>query len=108
MRGTGAAVAAIVLGLAALAAMPVGALVAQRASSIGLIQSLYGSVPSGAVLGLMAWAAGRRARFALDRSVTRDGAALVRVGRLLAWAGLYAAFIGGIALGVYAVLHYRQ
>ena len=108
MRGTGAALVAIFFGLAGIAAIPVGALVAQLSNPIGLIQSLYASVPGGAVLGIVAWSAARRSRYALDRSVTRGGIGLVRVARVFAWAALYLAFIGGIALGVYAALHYRQ
>jgi hypothetical protein len=108
MRGGGAAFAAILFGLGSLAAIPVALLVAQKSASIGLLQSLYVSVPAAAVLGIVAWSAARRARYALDRSVTRDGAGLVRTGRFLAAAGMYAALIGGIALGVYALLHYRQ
>ena len=103
-----AAGAAIVLGLAAIASMPAGAVAAQLSAGVGLLQSLYITVPAAALLGLLAALAGRRARLALERSVFRDASTLVRAGRLLAWAGLYVAAIGGIALGVYAYLHYSR
>jgi energy-converting hydrogenase Eha subunit A len=91
-----------------VSAIPAGAVAAQLMSSLGLLESLYFSVPVAAVLGLAALAAQRRARFTLARSVFRDGANTVRAGRFLAWAGLYLALVGGIALGVYAVLHYSS
>ncbi len=105
-RSNSAAKAAIVLGLLAVAAMPAGAVAAQALSAVGLVQSLYVSVPVAAVLGLTAFGAARRGRLAVARSVFREGAGLARAARLLSWAGLYVAAIGGIALAVYAVLHY--
>jgi hypothetical protein len=38
------------------------------------------------------------------RSVYADTGKAPRLGRLLAWAGLYAAVVGVVALGVYAAL----
>ena len=95
-------------GLAAVAAIPVGIEVSQRSASIGLVEALYGSVPAAAVLGLIGVALGRRARFAVARTVRREGLALTRVSRLLAWTGVYFALIGGIALGVNEILHLRK
>jgi hypothetical protein len=100
--------AALAFGLAAVAAIPVGIEVADRSASIGLLPSLYGSVPAAAVLGLIAVALARRARFAVARSVRREGLALTRVSRFLAWTGVYFALIGGISLGVYEILRLRK
>jgi hypothetical protein len=99
---------AIVLGLAALAAIPAGAAVAQQSASIGLVRALVFAVPIAAVAALLGLLAARRARLAAVRSVNRDGAGAARAGRLLSWAGLYVAFIGAISLAVYAVLHLRK
>ena len=100
--------AALIFGLAAVAAIPAGMEVADRSASIGLLRSLYGSVPTAAVLGLIAVALARRARFAVARSVSREGLGLTRTSRFLAWTGVYFALIGGISLGVDAILRVRK
>jgi hypothetical protein len=100
--------AALVFGLAAVAAIPAGIEVAERSDSIGLVRSLYGSVPAAAVLGLIGVVLARRARFAVARTVRREGLALTRVSRFLAWTGVYFALIGGIALGVNEILRLRK
>jgi hypothetical protein len=102
------ATAALSFGLAAVAAIPVGMEVAQRSASIGLLQSLYGSVPTAAVLGLIGAYLGRRARLAVTRSVRREGLGLTRVARFLAWTGVYLALIGGISLAVNEILRLRK
>ncbi len=99
---------AVVFGAAAVVAIPVGAAVARQSASIGLVAALVVAVPSGAGAALIALVAARRARLAAVRSVSREGAGTARFGRLLGWAGLYFAFIGGISLAVYAVLHLRK
>ena len=102
------AAAALVFGLAAVAAIPAGMEVARRSASIGLLQSLYGSVPAAAVLGLIGACLARRARFAVARSVRRKGRRLTRLARFFAWTGVYFALIGGISLGVYEILRLRK
>ena len=102
------ATAALLFGLAAVAAIPVGMEVAQRSASIGLLQSLYWSVPSAAGLGLIGGFFGRRARFAVARSVRREGRRLTRAGRFLAWTGVYFSLIGGISLAVDTILRVRK
>jgi hypothetical protein len=102
------ATAALVFGLAAVAAIPVGMEVAQESASIGLLESLYWSVPAAAVLGLIGAYLGRRARFAVARSVRREGRRLTRVSRFLAWTGVYFALIGGISLAVDTILRVRK
>jgi hypothetical protein len=60
------------------------------------------------VLGLVALACSRRARFNLARSVHPERSRLVRVGRFLAWLGIWAAVTGGIALAVYGGLRWAE
>jgi hypothetical protein len=99
------AAAALVLGLLALAAIPVAAAVAAVREEIGLLEAELVAVPVAFVLGLVAVSLSRRARFRLERSVRRAGAGLVRAARVVAWAGVYVAVTGGLALGFYGVLH---
>ncbi len=99
-----AAVAALVLGLLSLAAIPVAALVSALVSGVHLLNAELVAVPVGFFLGLMAVAVSRRARMRLERSVRRTGARLVRTARLVAWSGVYVAITGGLALAFYGVL----
>ena len=95
---------AAVLGMLALLAIPVGILAAQLLKGVPLIRALYVSVPVAVALALLAVFAARRARLAHLRSVYADSGPAPRLGRFLAWAGLYAAVIGVVALGVYGAL----
>ena len=95
---------AIVLGTLALLAIPAGAAVAALLSPVQMLRATLITVPVALVLGLAGVSAARRARFRLERSVYRPGERTVRIGRLLVWAGLYAAVIGALALGVYGTL----
>jgi hypothetical protein len=104
MSSSRAARAAIVFGVLALAALPIGAVVSSQMKGIGLLEAMEFSVPIAFVLGLAAVAAARRARFSLDRSVRRTDERVVRAARFLAWAGLYIACTGGISLGFYGLL----
>ena len=103
----GAARAAVVLGALAVLAIPIAVLV-PRFSSVSLLHALYVAVPIAGVLAIVAFLASRRARFVAARSVGPRSAGPVRTGRLLAWAGLYAAVTGGLALGVYGALIWAQ
>jgi hypothetical protein len=99
-----AARAAGFFGVLAVLANPAGVLAAQTLKGIPLIRALYFSVPSAAVLALVAVSCSRRARFAFARSVYADIRRRPRLARVLAWAGLYAALTGAVALGVYGAL----
>ena len=77
---------------------------AWRLPSLDLLPALIVSVPVAFVLGLLAVSAARRARFKVERSVARIGERTVRVGRFLAWTGLYLALVGALALGFYGVI----
>jgi|SRR5689334_8853555 hypothetical protein len=101
-----AAIAAGLLGALAIAAIPVGIIAAQRLQSLALLHALYVSVPIALVLGLVAVLLARRARLRAARSVY--GSSSIRVGRLLAWAGLLCGITGSIALVVYGALRWAQ
>jgi hypothetical protein len=99
-----AARAAGFFGALAVLANPGAILGAQVLNGVPLIRALYVSVPVAALLALVAVSCARRARFAFARSVYVDVRRKPRVGRLLAWAGMYAAVTGAVALGVYGAL----
>jgi hypothetical protein len=104
----GAARAGIVLGLLAVLAIPVGVLASRYANGLRLLQTLYVAVAIAGVLGLLALLASRRARYALARSLHPERRRAVRWARILAWAGVYCAVTGGLALAVYGVLRWAQ
>jgi hypothetical protein len=91
-------------GALAVLANPTGVAASRLLSGVPLLRALYVSVPVAAVLALIAVSASRRARFARARSVYADAGRGRRLGRLVVWAGVYAALAGAVALGVYAVL----
>jgi hypothetical protein len=93
--------AAAFFGALAVVAIPVDVVVAKYLNGIELVRSLYVAVPLAAVLALTALTANRRARFARARSVYAGNG---RWGARLAWAGLYCAVTGGIALAIYGGL----
>jgi hypothetical protein len=98
----------VLLGALAVLAIPAGVAASELLKGIRLLESVVIAVPAAFVLSLAAVAAARRARFRLERSVFRAGARTVRAGRLLAWAGMYFAVTGGLALAFYAVLRWAQ
>jgi hypothetical protein len=109
MRSSKAAArAGIVLGALAVLAIPIGILAAQQSPGLRLLQTLYVVVPIAGVLAVLALMASRHARFRLARSLHPERRSLVRWARIMAWAGIYAAFTGGLALAVYGVLHWAQ
>jgi hypothetical protein len=93
--------AATLFGALAVLTIPVDVLVAHFVKGIGLLQSLYVAVPLATVLALAALSAARRARFARARSVYAGNG---RWGTRLAWAGLYCAVTGALALAIYGGL----
>jgi membrane protease YdiL (CAAX protease family) len=96
--------AAAVLGALAVLASPGAVLAAQVLKGVPLLRALYVGVPVAVLLALLALLAARRARLAHARSVYADTGKAPRLGRFLAWAGVYAAVIGVVALGVYGAL----
>jgi len=89
-------------------AIPAGIAAAQLLKGVRLLEAAAIAVPVGFVLGLTAVSAARRARFQADRSVWRAGARAARVGRVLAWTGLYLAVTGALAIGFYGILRWAQ
>jgi hypothetical protein len=93
--------AAAVFGALAVLTIPVDVAAAQFLNGVELLKSLYVAVPVTAVLALTALTAARRARFARARSVYAGNG---RWGARLAWAGLYCAVTGALALAIYGGL----
>jgi hypothetical protein len=91
-------------GALAVLANPAGVLAARLLKGVPLIRALYVSVPAAVLLALIAVSASRRARLAHARSVYADTGGRRRTSRFLAWAGLYVAVTGAIALGAYGAL----
>src|SRR3954451_13428311 len=101
----GAPRVAVFFGLLAVLAIPVAIALSQYLKGVRLLQSLYVAVPVAAGLALVALAAARRDRYTRARSVD-PGAG--RWASRVAWAGVYAAVTGGIALAVYGGLRAAQ
>jgi hypothetical protein len=97
---------AVLCGVLAIIAVPVGVLVAQQSSQVSLLQGLYVATPTSIALGLIALLFVRRARLAAQRSVT--GGRAPRLGRFTAWAGLYIGVASAVSLAVYGVLTRAQ
>jgi hypothetical protein len=102
--GKAAAIVALVLGILAIAAIPVGAVVASRREDVSLLQAELVAVSAAIVLGSIAVVVARRARLRVERSVRRAGVGLARTARIVAWAGVYVGVTGGLALAFYGVL----
>jgi hypothetical protein len=102
---SGAARAAGIFGALAILAIPAGVVASRYTSVVTLLESLYFTVPAAFVLALIALSANRRARLARARSVRPEGG---RLSSFLAWAGLYVAVIGAVALAVYGALRAAQ
>src|SRR5262245_32542288 len=95
---------ALLLGVLALLAIPIGGAVAANRPNVEILQAELVAVPVAFVLGLIAVSMSRRARARVERSVRRAGEGLVRSARLVAWSGVYIAVTGGLALAFYGVL----
>jgi hypothetical protein len=100
--------AAAFFGLLAVLAVPAGVVASRYVQNLTLLRGLYVAVPVAFVLGLIAWACSRKARYAAGRRVLLGAQGPVRLGRFLALAGLYVAVTGAIALAFYGVLQHAQ
>ena len=96
--------ASVVLGLVALVAVPLGAFLGEHTGSLDLLRSIMVAVGTSFLCGLVGVSTVRRARFRLERSLTRSGERTLRVGRLLVFLGLYLASVGAIALAFYGIV----
>ncbi len=92
------------MGVAALAALPTGVVLAQRLEGVRLLDAAF-SVPVAAVLGVIALGLGGNARREVQLTLGRVGEdGLARTGRLLGGLALYLALTAALALGVYGLL----
>ena len=96
------------LGALSVLAIPVGVAAAQSLKQVRLLEASVVAVPVGFLLGLAAVSAARRARFRVERSVWRGRERTLRLGRFLAWTGLYLAITGALALAFYGVLRWTE
>jgi hypothetical protein len=99
-----AARAAGFFGVLAVLANPAAVVAAQLLEGVPLIRALYVSVPVAGCFAVIAIVTSRRARLARLRSVYVESKGRGRPSRILAWAGLYAAVTGALALGIYGAL----
>jgi hypothetical protein len=96
-----------VLGLLAVAAIPIAILVTESSDDLRLLHAGV-AVPVAFVLGIAGIRLAKRAWRRLERTLGRAGGAVpARLGRLLSWIGVYFALIGAISLGVYAIEYYE-
>jgi hypothetical protein len=102
------AAAALVAGLAAVAALPAAVALAQLSSRVKLTQAAVGA-PVAAVFGVGALLLARRALRRSERTLGRAGGeGAARAGRVLGVIGLCLAASGAIAIAFYGLLvHYQ-
>ena len=105
MSGNPRAVASMLVGFLAVAAAPAGVALSWYSKPITLVNSAYGSIPVGLLLGVSGVVLARRAReqslWTLGRS---GGEGAARAGRLLSVLGLCTALTAGLAVGFYGLL----
>ncbi len=95
---------AVLLGIAAVLALPVGIVVAQRSAGIGLIDVAWG-IPVAASLGVLALAASNLARTRIQLTVGRAGGeGRARAARILGTVGICLAVTASISVGFYELL----
>jgi hypothetical protein len=104
----GAARAAVFFGALAVLTLPAAIAASKLLKLAELLHAVAVAVPIAFVLALVAVSAARRARYRLDRSVLRAGARTVRMGRFLAWTGMYFAVIGALSLAFYGALRWAS
>jgi hypothetical protein len=95
---------AVLLGLVAVLAVPAGVIVARQTAGISLLDAAW-AIPVAAVCGLAALLFGRGARGRIRWTLERaGGGGRIRLGRLLAVAGICVALSASIAVGFYELL----
>jgi hypothetical protein len=105
-RGSGAAWASVVAGVASVLTLPVAIYVTRYVASYELIDSGY-AIPVVAVLGVGAIALSRRARRESSIRLGRgEQGAAARAGWLLGGTGICIALAGVVSLAVYGLLEY--
>jgi hypothetical protein len=104
--GNRAATVSVLIGLLALAAIPVAAAITDWRGDLRLIHAGV-AVPVAAILAVAAIRLARRGRERLERTLDRAGGrGRARAGRILGWLALYISLIGAISLGVYALEYF--
>jgi len=95
---------ALLLGLAAVAAVPAGVALSRQTAGVRLLDAVW-AIPVAALCGLAALlfarGAGGRIRWTLERA---GGLGRIRVGRLLGIAGICVALSASIAVAFYELL----
>ncbi len=92
-----AAPVSVLLGLLAIAAIPVAAAITSTREDLRLVHAGF----------IAAILVARRARRRLERTLGRAGGAkTARAGQILGWLGFYVALIASISLGVYALEYF--
>jgi hypothetical protein len=99
---------AALLGALAILILPLSVVAAQISAQLDLLHRLYVAVPVDVAVALTAVLLVRRTRLDQARQVQPRGVKLVRLARVLAYAGLYVAVTGALALGVYGILRWAQ
>ena len=101
-----AAPVSVLLGLLAIAAIPVAAAITSTREDLRLVHAGF-AVPVAGGLAIAAILVARRARRRLERTLGRAGGAkTARAGQILGWLGFYVALIASISLGVYALEYF--
>ena len=96
--------ASVVVGVAAVVAIPVGLALAAYSSSVDMIHVAV-AVPVAAILGLVALVLARSARRHSQISLGRiGGTGVARAGSILGLLGLYLAGVAALAVGFFGLL----
>lgn len=103
--GNPRATASVVVGVLALAAVPVGVEVATYSPKVTLLQAGFVAAPLGILLGMYALVLARRGRETAVRTLGRSGGeGTARLGRALGLVGLLLSLTAALALGFYGLL----
>ena len=95
----------VLVALVAVAVVPAGVALSWRSHTITLINSAYGSIPVGLLLGVCGLVLGRRARAQAQWTLGRSGGeGAARAGRILAVLAICVALTAALALGFYGLL----
>jgi hypothetical protein len=104
-RGNPRAVASVLVGLLGLLAIPAGIVVSRYSDRVTLVNSAYGSIPVGLLLGSSAYVLAKRARELAVWTLRRGGAeTAARAGRVLAVLAVCVALTAALAIGFYGLL----
>jgi hypothetical protein len=97
-------VLSVLVGLAAVAAIPAAVVAAEFYSVRTLLESSVSIAPA-AMLGIAAIMLGRRGRRHVERTIGRvRGGSFARIGRILGYFALYLTVTAGISVATYYVL----